>query len=81
MDTAGPGEDGYWVRSQLATTMDVDCYPWLDWFHGGLQFQVVHHLFCRLPRHNLRYVRDTYVLPLAKKQKVKYLHMPWIPAI
>ncbi|SAL95484.1 hypothetical protein [Absidia glauca] len=39
---------------QLRTTMDVDCPVWLDWFHGGLQYQAVHHLFPRLPRHNLR---------------------------
>lgn len=34
--------------------MDVDCPAWLDFFHGGLQFQAVHHLFPRVPRHNLR---------------------------
>ncbi|KAI8084594.1 fatty acid desaturase-domain-containing protein [Halteromyces radiatus] len=39
---------------QLRTTMDVDCPVWLDWFHGGLQYQAVHHLYPRLPRHNLR---------------------------
>lgn len=42
--------------------MDIDCEPWMDWFHGGLQFQVTHHLFPRMPRHNLRrasaYVKD-----------------------
>ncbi|KUJ20639.1 fatty acid desaturase [Mollisia scopiformis] len=43
-----------WVRQQLRTTMDVDCPAWMDWFHGGLQFQAIHHLFPRLPRHNLR---------------------------
>lgn len=46
----------------LRTTMDVDCPPWLDFVHGGLQFQAVHHLFPRIPRHNLRkcqgYVRE-----------------------
>lgn len=34
--------------------MDVDCPTWLDFFHGGLQFQAIHHLFPRMPRHNLR---------------------------
>lgn len=34
--------------------MDVSCPAWLDFFHGGLQFQAVHHLFPRMPRHNLR---------------------------
>lgn len=34
--------------------MDVTCPAWLDFVHGGLQFQAVHHLFPRVPRHNLR---------------------------
>lgn len=34
--------------------MDVTCPPWLDFFHGGLHMQVTHHLFPRMPRHNLR---------------------------
>lgn len=34
--------------------MDIDCPEWLDFFHGGLQFQAIHHLFPRVPRHNLR---------------------------
>lgn len=34
--------------------MDVCCPEWLDWVHGGLQFQAIHHLFPRVPRHNLR---------------------------
>ncbi|KAF3031816.1 hypothetical protein E8E12_001790 [Didymella heteroderae] len=39
---------------QLRTTINVECPEWLDWFYGALQFQAVHHLFPRLPRHNLR---------------------------
>ena len=38
--------------------MDVDCPAWLDWIHGGLQFQAIHHLFPRVPRHNLRKVQE-----------------------
>jgi len=34
--------------------MDVACPAWMDFIHGGLQFQVAHHLFPRVPRHNLR---------------------------
>ena len=30
----------------------------LDWFYIGLQFQIEHHLFPRLPRHNLREARE-----------------------
>jgi len=75
MDTYwGPGyeTEGHFVRTQFATTMDVDCPQWLDWFHGGLQFQLVHHLMPRLPRHNLRYARDAYVLEFAKRHSLHY---------
>lgn len=42
------------VHRQLRTTMDVICSPSIDFIHGGLDKQVTHHLFPRLPRHNLR---------------------------
>ena len=54
MSTADLGVDESFPQKMLRTTMDVDCPPWLDFFHGGLQFQAVHHLFPRVPRHNLR---------------------------
>lgn len=44
-----------WFKMQLATSMDVACGFFGEWFHGGLQYQVEHHLFPRLPRHNLKY--------------------------
>ena len=54
MSTSELGESESFAQRQLRTTMDVDCPAWLDWIHGGLQFQAVHHLFPRVPRHNLR---------------------------
>ncbi|KAL8337525.1 hypothetical protein RB598_006428 [Gaeumannomyces tritici] len=54
MSTADLGPTESFVSRQMRTTMDVDCPEWLDWLHGGLQFQAVHHLFPRMPRHNLR---------------------------
>ncbi|CAJ2499849.1 Uu.00g027020.m01.CDS01 [Anthostomella pinea] len=54
MSTSDLGESESFPQRQLRTTMDVDCPKWLDFFHGGLQFQAVHHLFPRMPRHNLR---------------------------
>jgi len=59
-------------KVQMNHSMDVDCPGWLDWLHGGLQFQVVHHLFPRIPRHNLRFVRDNFVIPFAKKWGLNY---------
>lgn len=57
MATTNLGEEESFPQRQLRTTMDVDCPKWLDFFHGGLQFQVIHHLFPRVPRHNLRKVQ------------------------
>lgn len=57
MSTTDLGPNESFAQKQLRTTMDVDCPAWLDWIHGGLQFQAVHHLFPRVPRHNLRTVQ------------------------
>ncbi|KAK2594056.1 hypothetical protein QQS21_008241 [Conoideocrella luteorostrata] len=57
MSTSDLGEEESFPQRQLRTTMDVDCPAWLDFIHGGLQFQAIHHLFPRVPRHNLRKVQ------------------------
>ncbi|KAH8657843.1 fatty acid desaturase-domain-containing protein [Xylariales sp. PMI_506] len=57
MPTSDLGESESFPQRQLRTTMDVDCPAWFDFAHGGLQFQAVHHLFPRVPRHNLRKVQ------------------------
>ncbi|CEP62440.1 fatty acid desaturase LALA0_S05e05710g [Lachancea lanzarotensis] len=62
--------EGFPMR-QLRTSMDVDCPRWLDFFHGGLQFQVVHHLFPRLPRHNLR-AAQPFVIEFCRRVGLKY---------
>ncbi|KAK9772756.1 putative Fatty acid desaturase-domain-containing protein [Seiridium cardinale] len=54
MSTADLGPHESFPQKMLRTTMDVDCPQWLDFFHGGLQFQAIHHLYPRIPRHNLR---------------------------
>lgn len=54
MSTADLGVAESFPQKMLRTTMDVDCPQWLDFFHGGLQFQAIHHLYPRIPRHNLR---------------------------
>jgi sphingolipid 8-(E)-desaturase len=51
-DDYGPSES--FPAKMLRTTMDIACPTWLDFFHGGLQYQAVHHLFPRMPRHQLR---------------------------
>ncbi|SCU80608.1 LAME_0B03928g1_1 [Lachancea meyersii CBS 8951] len=71
MSTSDLGVAEGFAMRQLRTSMDVDCPRWLDFFHGGLQFQVVHHLFPRLPRHNLR-AAQPFVIEFCKKVGLKY---------
>lgn len=46
------GKSGF-VASQVATTRNVSASPLVDWFTGGLNKQLEHHLFPSLPRHSL----------------------------
>jgi delta8-fatty-acid desaturase len=63
-----------WYLMQLRTTMNIATPEWLDWMHIGLQFQIEHHLFPRLPRHNLRKAR-LLVKAIAAKHGIDY-HEP-----
>jgi len=51
-------ESDEWYLLQLRTTMNINTPAWLDFVHIGLQFQIEHHMFPRLPRHNLRIARS-----------------------
>lgn len=71
MLTADMGVSELFPSRQLRTTMDVDCPKWLDFLHGGLQFQAIHHLFPRMPRHNLRQAQP-YVIEFCKRVGLNY---------
>lgn len=71
MSTADLGLSESFPQRQMRTTMDVDCPEWLDFFHGGLQFQAIHHLFPRLPRHNFRRVQP-FVIDFCKDVGLSY---------
>ena len=61
MSTSDLGVSESFPSRQIRTTMDVDCPEWLDFLHGGLQFQAIHHLFPRMPRHNFRRVQPLVI--------------------
>lgn len=71
MSTADLGVNESFPQKMLRTTMDVDCPTWLDFFHGGLQFQAIHHLFPRIPRHNLRRTQNL-VLEFCRETGIPY---------
>jgi delta8-fatty-acid desaturase len=70
--------NGY-IKTQLDGTMDIDCPTYMDWFHGGIQFQVVHHLWPRLPRHNLRHVK-VMLMAFCKEHGLEYKQKTFLQA-
>ena len=61
----------FW-KLQVTTTRNVITSNWfMSWFCGGMQFQVEHHLFPMLPRHNLAKVH-VLVESFCKEQGVSY---------
>jgi delta8-fatty-acid desaturase len=64
------------VKDQLATTIDIVCPPYMDWFHGGLQFQTIHHLMPRVPRPYLRKCADI-VKTFCKEHDLNYRETGW----
>ena len=75
--TADLGPTESFVDRQLRTTSDVICSPSIEFIHGGLHLQVTHHLFPRLPRHNLRQA-SLLVKEFAKQQGLEYAEFKWI---
>lgn len=55
-------------------TNNVSCPEWMDWFHGGLQYQIEHHLFPDLPRHHLR-AASKFVRQMCADLDIEY-HAP-----
>mmetsp|Transcript_43025 Transcript_43025/g.101171 ORF Transcript_43025/g.101171 Transcript_43025/m.101171 type:complete len:478 (-) Transcript_43025:253-1686(-) len=66
----------HFIRQQLHTSMDLDSGWWNDWFYGGLQWQVVHHIFPRVPRHNLPIVKEQ-LQALCKEHGLVYKSVGW----
>ncbi|KAG8381810.1 hypothetical protein BUALT_Bualt05G0011400 [Buddleja alternifolia] len=67
----GPPKGNDWFEKQTSGSLDIECLSWMDWFHGGLQFQIEHHLFPRLPRNQLRKI-SPFVKDLCKKHGLPY---------
>lgn len=67
------------LLSQMDTTMDIECPPWMDFFHGGLQFQFEHHMFPRVARENLRSIHEQ-MKALCKKHNLPFRSKSFIAA-
>lgn len=75
--TADLGVKESFLARQLRTTVDVICSPSIEWIHGGLHLQVTHHLFPRMPRHNLR-AASAIVKEFVEKQGLEYAEFGFV---
>nr|XP_056707965.1 acyl-CoA (8-3)-desaturase-like [Euleptes europaea] len=64
-----------WVSSQLQATCNVHQSLFNDWFTGHLNFQIEHHLFPSMPRHNFWKVAPL-VKSLCSKHGIEYQCKP-----
>mmetsp|Transcript_12183 Transcript_12183/g.27050 ORF Transcript_12183/g.27050 Transcript_12183/m.27050 type:complete len:503 (-) Transcript_12183:113-1621(-) len=69
-----------WAEFQLRTSRNIECKWYENWFHGGLEYQIEHHLFPQLPRHNLDKVKPM-VEAFAKKHGIVYRSVPFTTAL
>lgn len=56
---------------QVVSTRDIKAGRFNDWFTGGLNRQIEHHLFPTMPRHNLNRIAPE-VEALCKKHGLVY---------
>ncbi|XP_051807616.1 acyl-CoA 6-desaturase isoform X1 [Acanthochromis polyacanthus] len=60
-----------WLTMQLQATCNIEQSVFNDWFSGHLNFQIEHHLFPTMPRHNYHLVAPL-VRALCDKHGVPY---------
>ncbi|XP_028648425.1 acyl-CoA (8-3)-desaturase [Erpetoichthys calabaricus] len=68
-----------WLVMQVRATCNVEQSLFNDWFTGHLNFQIEHHLFPTMPRHNYKTVAPL-VRSLCKKHDLNYQSKPLLTA-
>ncbi|KAI4581173.1 hypothetical protein MJG53_010715 [Ovis ammon polii x Ovis aries] len=72
-------ENRDWFSSQVLATCNVEHSFFNDWFTGHLNFQIEHHLFPTMPRHNYHKVAPL-VKSLCAKHGLPYENKPMLKA-
>jgi fatty acid desaturase len=47
------------LRQQVLTARNVRSHPWIDFWFGGLNYQIEHHLFPHMARNKLKAAQAT----------------------
>lgn len=62
---------GDFFTRNVISSLDVACPTYMDWLHGGLQFQTLHHLYPRIGRQHLRKT-EPLISSLCEKHSLPY---------
>jgi len=66
------GKKSNFITNQLSTTKNIEPSVIVDWICGGLNYQIEHHLFPTVPRHNLSKIKPL-VEEFCKQNKLPYI--------
>ncbi|ELW46853.1 Fatty acid desaturase 2-like protein [Tupaia chinensis] len=72
-------ENRDWLSTQVLATCNIEQSFFNDWFTGHLNFQIEHHLFPTMPRHNYHKVAPL-VKSLCAKHGLQYVNKPMLKA-
>ncbi|EHA97428.1 Fatty acid desaturase 2-like protein [Heterocephalus glaber] len=72
-------ENRDWLSTQVLATCNIEQSFFNDWFTGHLNFQIEHHLFPTMPRHNYHKVAPL-VRSLCAKHGLLYVNKPMLTA-
>jgi len=71
------GKEANFLNIQLETTKNLNPGIITDWICGGLNYQIEHHLFSTMPRHNLSKVKPI-IEEFCKENKLPYMSEDFI---
>jgi len=74
-------EKDSWFVKQVTTGRNYECSWYNGWLHGGLEYQIEHHIFPRLPKYSLERCKDEFVLPFCQKWGVPYSSTGFLHAV
>lgn len=70
-----------WVEKQIEMSGNISVHPRWDWYWGGLNLHIEHHLFPRMPREHYRKVAGRVRRELCEKHRISYKEKDFFEAI
>lgn len=59
------------IHQQILTAQNVQSHPFADFWFGGLNYQIEHHLFPNMPRNKLKHARQI-IKPFCQEHSIPY---------